>query len=168
MHSDLCSTYKAVSLSSERLNTHEYMVRLRVQRTASVEVVALSGFMSDFAQLAFCLTDALLDALIVVEGHVPADLGLALRGGLPGLLRRVNEVHHLDVTEALNGLGRVHADLATTIVLNWHLIPGNHLHLHENERNCATLILERYIHVLRPKALLDRFFNLHVTLDKPL
>jgi len=105
-------------------------------------VVALGSFVPNLAQLALCLTDALLDALVVVEGHVPADLRLALRSRLSCLLRWVDVVHDLNVTEALDGLGGVHADFAAAVVLDWHLIACDHLHLDEDEGNGAALVLE--------------------------
>lgn len=105
-------------------------------------MVALSSLVTNFAQLALGLTDALLDSLVVIEGHIPAHLGFALRSGLPSLLRRIDVVHDLDVSEALDGLRRVHADFAATVVLNGHLVAIDHLHLDENERDGATLVLE--------------------------
>ena len=131
-------------------------------------MLALGGFVSDLPQFTLGLADTFLDTLVVIEGHVPADLGLALRSGLPGLLRRIDEVHHLDVAEALDRLRRVHADFAATIMFNWHFITRNHLHFNKNEGNSATLILERYVHVLRPEALFDGLLDFHVTLNQPL
>ena len=92
-------------------------------------MLSFCGLKLELFQLTTGLTEAFLDALVVIEGHIlPNFRDLAFRGGLPSLFWWVDVVHNLHVTEAFDGSRRVHTNLAAAVMLDGLGVSWYHLH----------------------------------------
>jgi len=105
-------------------------------------VLTFSSVLLNLAELSLSFSDAFLDTLIVVKRHVASNFRLPFRCSLTGLLRRVNIVHDLHITEALDWRRGIHANLAAAIMFHGQLITWDHLHLDKDKRDCAPLVFK--------------------------